>query len=262
MLVDDVFIAKIIPDAELNTEEIPPEYSASIAFASPCTGPIRIDGLLDEPDWQTAVAFSGMRWYGDQTRYAPLQTSLRVLYDADNIYFGIEVKEPDCAGIAAGLHAPGMCLGPDKFGADSLEIFLQPPGTGRYYQIVPSLEGYRFDACGQDALWNGTWEAAIRPEQDRWLVEMRIPVADFGAGKVKPGDEWGFNICRNRSRSGIYSTWASVGNYFHNPFAFGKLVMDDFPGWCLKNAEDRVQWNAAIAGNPKHPAYRMRTGSD
>ena len=54
------------------------------------TGPIRIDGALDEPDWARAPIARGFT-QSDPREGEPAteDTDVRVLYDADNLYVGV-----------------------------------------------------------------------------------------------------------------------------------------------------------------------------
>src|SRR4051794_28747531 len=59
------------------------------------SGPITVDGRLDEATWAAATAITGLR----QTRpsegsAATLATEIRILYDDDALYVGARMTEP------------------------------------------------------------------------------------------------------------------------------------------------------------------------
>ena len=89
---------------------------------------------------------------------------------------------------------------------------------------------------------------------DRWFLEVRIPSKDMRVERLKPGGEWHINICSN-SRNGI-STWTAVGQAFHNPGGFGKLIIDDYAKWRqerpqrLLEARSRILKQADALGWP------------
>jgi hypothetical protein len=114
-------------------------------------------------------------------------------------------------------------------GRHSVEIFIQPPGQSRYVQCVVSLDGYRYDGVGLDSSWNGNWTYAMSVGKDRWFLEMRIPASDLKLEKITSTEDWRLNVVRNMES--FYSTWSATGNDYHNPFAFGTLITQDFPDW-------------------------------
>jgi len=127
---------------------------------------------------------------------------------------------------------------------DSIELFLQAPGRSQYIQLVASLDGYRYDGAGVDGAWNGTWEFAVLAADDRWFLEIKIPVKDLGIEQVAPAEGWRLNLCCNQ-KTGC-STWAAVGPNFHNPTAFGKLVAQDFATWHEQQPAMRIKQQATI----------------
>src|SRR2546428_6278870 len=65
------------------------------------TGPIRMDGLLDEPDWQGAGLLA------DLTQQSPVpggptpyHTEIRLLTDGATIYIGLRCADPEPGRIA------------------------------------------------------------------------------------------------------------------------------------------------------------------
>ena len=55
-----------------------------------------------------------------------------------------------------------------------------------------------------------------------WAIEMAIPLASLG-GVPRPGDVWGFNVCRTDPTHGL-QTLAPVWGAFHRPEKFARLV--------------------------------------
>ena len=59
-------------------------------------------------------------------------------------------------------------------------------------------------------LWNPGIKVAFKKEKNRWMVEMSIPVKDFGSlGPAKPF-VWGINVCRRRLAGGELEEFALV----------------------------------------------------
>lgn len=266
LLIDDVSVVRIIRPGERKLEEAAADVQKRIAFAWPTSGPITLDGKFDEPAWSKAVALGGFRSHGDQMLLAAAQPSFRVLYDEQALYFGVEVPLPNARQVlddlksrplldAAGRPLPKT----DTFsGRQSVELFLLAPGQSNYRQIAASLDGYRYDSTGMEASWNGAWTCAMSAGDDRWFLEMRVPVQDLGTERVAPAEGWRLNLCCDQPSGS--STWAAVGNNFHNPDAFGELITQDFARWREAQPEQLKQRRAAIlqAAGPRASLYTHR----
>lgn len=260
ILIDDVFVARLLRDDERGRgTPVPAEYDTRIAFSSPTAAPPVIDGRLDEPAWQAAVPFSGFRVSGEQAMLSDVQPSFRMLHDANAVYFGVEVPLADAERVKAELAAnplPGDRSGDVYSNRHSIELFLQPPGQSRYVQYVVSLDGYRFDGTGVGAenfAWNGTWEQGVTAAGDRWWLEIKVPAADLGLETIPTGEGWRLNVASNGSAGG--TTWAAVGNNYHVPFGFGRLVLDGFPAW--REAKERAWQEARQRTAAAAETYRL-----
>ncbi|MEW5900057.1 MAG: hypothetical protein AB1715_01190, partial [Acidobacteriota bacterium] len=70
--------------------------------AQPASQSPKIDGLLSDPVWQSAVPFVDFRMVEPQPNQDPTEkTELRILYDAANLYIGIICFDSDPSRIAA-----------------------------------------------------------------------------------------------------------------------------------------------------------------
>jgi len=183
------------------------------------------------------------------------------LYDEKAIYLGIEIVLADAERILNDLKAAPL---KDEKVKDvyrdrhSVEIFLQPPGEARYIQCVVSLDGYRYDGVALDNSWNGQWTYGISVGKDRWCLEVMIPASDLNLEKIESTEGWRLNIVDNRE--GNYSTWAAVGNNYHNPFGFGALATKDFSRWRQEKLQgwDEIRKKAAEGADKYGLAFADR----
>ena len=247
VLIDDVYVARLLRDEERAVaKKVPKEYDARIAFASRALAPPAIDGRLDEESWKAAAAFSGFRVSGEQTELAASQPSFRILYDDKAFYVGVEIPLQDAERVLAELRAnpsAGNRAADVYRDRHSIEIFLQPPGQARYVQYVASLDGYRSDCTGlgkENLAWKGARTHAAAASGDRWSLEVTVPAEDLKLDTIPFGEGWRLNVVANGPEGS--STWAAVGNNFHNPFAFGLLVSGEFPAWRQAKLQS---WEAA-----------------
>jgi hypothetical protein len=252
LLIDDVSVVRILRPDERKLEAVAADLQKRVAFAWPADGAVTLDGKLDEPGWSRAVAFSGFRSHEDQSLLAPVQPSFRVLFDKDNLYFGLEIPLPGAPQALADLKSQPLLDAQGKprpatdtfTGRHSVELFPQAPGQSGYRQLAVSLDGYRYDGSGMDKEWNGAWEFGVSAGEDRWYLEMKVPVRDLGIEQVAPAEGWRLNLCNNQPDGA--STWSAVGGNFHNPDAFGELVAQDFGSWQAAQPGQWQQQKAAI----------------
>ena len=75
-----------------------PQAPQKVATAVRLEGAVTLDGKLDEPAWQKAPVQTGFEMPLSSANRKPIpkemQTSFRVLYDDNNLYFGIRCNEP------------------------------------------------------------------------------------------------------------------------------------------------------------------------
>lgn len=177
------------------------------------TGPITIDGTLDEPAWKDAQVIDGfhLAWLGKDARPAKTATRARLLWDREYLYFSGDMDDAD-------LFADVTEHDGDTWDNDVFEMFFRPaadkPG---YYEFQVNAAGTVFDCffprhnlttvhdqkklgsfqIDQKVKLHGTLNK--RDDTDRgWTVEGRIPWTDFlrTGGRPLPGEEWRFTLCR------------------------------------------------------------------
>ena len=179
------------------------------------TRPI-LDGALDDAVWQEAIPFGG---FFQQERHegepATERTEVRILYDADNMYFGIRAydSEPDRI-VAKNMLREGQLLSDD-----GISILLDPLHDHRTaYIFGTNPNGMRVDSyllgnsrsdINRD--WDGVWDAAARRDAEGWTAEVEIP---FTTLRFHPGEvqTWGLALRRNIARRNEPSYWPFIPN--------------------------------------------------
>lgn len=183
--------------------------------------PPRLDGVLTDPCWQ-AAAVSSPFLSASGPGLPEAQTEVRVCWDDQSLYLGIEAREPYLDPKLNMLHlVKAEATGRDAsvFSEDCLEVFLQP-GSEAYYHFATNSGTGRYEARNRDAAWNGDWECVTSRGMDRWTAEMAIPLSSL---KAKASGEWRVNFARERSAVKELSTWCGLQNDFHATDAYGKL---------------------------------------
>lgn len=174
-------------------------------------GPIRLDGVLDEPDWQGAGLIP------DLTQQSPVpggptpyQTEVRLLTDGATIYVGVHCADPDPRRIAT--HT--MLRDADLSSDDAVGLVFDTFGDHRTgYNFVVNAAGARYDglivtAEEVSADWDGIWDAKVKRDATGWTLEMAIPIATL---RFNPDlDAWGFNVARTVPRDRTEMRWSGT----------------------------------------------------
>lgn len=174
-----------------------------------------IDGIIDEAVWQKApVATDFVLMEPNEGQLAEAQTEVRILYDDDNLYFGIRCWEPEPEKIVAELHPRDT----DWFYPNDLfQIIIdtyRDHQNAYHFRINPL--GVRADATSRkdgredyDNSWDAVWEAKTHIDDKGWTAEVVIP---FKALRFPNTDVqlWGINFGRYRKNGGEDSAWSPI----------------------------------------------------
>jgi len=220
-----------------------PGRAAEVRAVRVTEGP-KIDGLLSDSPWQSAVPFSEFRMVEPQPNSEPTEkTELRVLYDEGSLYIGVLCLDSEPGRIAANTMAHdgsassgggwmGMGFhhgGPNTSSDDIVKILIDPFQDKRHaYLFYVNPLGARSEglAYGGDSSlnWDGIWEAKSRVLENGWSAELRIP---FKTISFKPGlTEWGINVERivPRKLETIRLSGTNRDSNFNNPMEAAALT--------------------------------------
>lgn len=186
-------------------------------------GPIVIDGILQEADWEAAPSTTSFV-NSNTGKPATTQTFVRLLYDKDCLYLGVVALEPSPEKMTVQSTKRDEPVWKD----DDLEFFIDPEGTAKtYYHVVVNPQGAVYDATcvpgSFDAGWNADCEVACKTLADRWVLEMKIKASSLNAG-ILDGGIWKLNVARSRRPDGGEgSSWSGDGSS-HQPASFRPIV--------------------------------------
>jgi uncharacterized protein DUF5916/cellulose/xylan binding protein with CBM9 domain len=175
--------------------------------------PIRVDGVLDEAPWHDADAATDFVQQDPHTNEPVSEaTEVRVLVDAEAMYFGIICHDSDPHGVIARELRRDNPLAAD----DHFEIVLDTFHDHRnafHFAINPL--GTQYDALitdeGQDinAEWNERWWSEGRITDDGWTAEIKIPLTTLRSGAGL--DTFGVNFkryIRRKNESAHWTGWS------------------------------------------------------
>jgi len=189
----------------------PPPTSALSAHAVRATGPIKIDGRLDEADWKAADVIANFKQEEpDEGHDATELTEVRVLFDSKNIYFGIRAfdSQPDK------INARELVRDASFSNDDKVEILIDTFHDRRNaYRFAVNPLGVQQDALvtdeGRDinSSWDTSWISKSKRDEKGWTVEIAIPLTSL---RFKEKIEsWGFNVARQIKRKHEETLWTA-----------------------------------------------------
>lgn len=187
-----------------------PPTHPPVAVAGLAEG-IRLDGVLDEPAWARATPIGALLQRDPKEGAPPSETTdVRVLFDAEGLYFGITCRDRSPAAIVSTQLARDADLEVDDRIVVVIDPFLDhrngfffvvnPAGARADGQISNNSERLSFD-------WDGIWDARARITGEGWVAEIAIPLKSL---RFKPGQTvWGLNVERQIKRLQEHDRWAS-----------------------------------------------------
>ena len=176
---------------------------------------IVLDGRLDEPAWQAAPPVSDFM-QREPVNGAPAteRTEVRILFDRDRLYIGVECfdSEPDRI-IAVQKQRDQNFDGDDRF-MWSLDPYFDGR-SGYSFTVTPSgAMGDALLVVGQrgtaalNVAWDGIWNARVRRHDQGWTAEIVLPFRTINFDPNAPA--WGANFqrtIRRKNEDALWSGW-------------------------------------------------------
>jgi hypothetical protein len=197
------------------------------------TGPIAIDGMVDEAAWSSAPAASGFI-QNEPREGAPAtyDTEVRVLYDDEALYFGVFAHDDQPSRIIvndlkedfATSNSDGFRIVLDTFHDERNAYVFAINPAGAKWDAQMSNEGRE-----NNADWDGIWEVRARIAETGWYAEIRIP---FRTLRFRTSDvqTWGVNFERKVRRLNEDSHWAPLPRIYNLERVSLAGQVDDFRG--------------------------------
>jgi len=183
----------------------------------PTKAPINLDGILDEPAWNTVEAVSQFyKKFPNDIGAPKKQTEVKYLYDEKNLYFAFKVYDSGTA-IIKSLKRD---IGHD--GNDGVAIVLDPLNqkTNGFYFVVSALnvqsEG-QLTGDSEEGLsysWDTKWFSMTKDYGNYWIAEIAIPLKSIRYNAENKN--WGVNFVRIDAKNFEYSTWTRIGPNFRS----------------------------------------------
>jgi hypothetical protein len=196
----------------------------------------KIDGVIEENEWQGASRSEGFTRYGVGVLTAQ-RGAFWIGADAKNLYIAVKTETPPEGKILqrANQLATGADLGA-IFADDSIEVWLapQPEQSPTQRKVFLSLFNAR-DAFGGNAMtmqskedWKPQWTVKSSVQNDFWNCEMALPWSELGISE--PNHKTiALRLARNwRQAVGAEQSESSLGNKaFADVSNMPRITFDD-----------------------------------
>lgn len=190
--------------------------------------PVKIDAILDEPAWKTADAAQDFwQYFPTDTLQASSQSSIKMLYDNQNLYVGIKVNSIGDNYVVPSLRRDFRAGGSDNItlmfdtfndGNNAFLFGVNPAGVRREALV----SGGGTDLSGFTTSWDTKWFAETKLYDGYYISEWIIPLSAF---KFRPGEtKWRFNSYQFDTQGNEQNTWMKIPR---SQFIFNLSFMGD-----------------------------------
>ncbi|MDH5805365.1 MAG: carbohydrate binding family 9 domain-containing protein [Gemmatimonadota bacterium] len=190
------------------------------------TGPVTLDGVLDEPAWQGLESLP-------ITMHAPTfgapiteRTEIMVAYDESYLYLAGRLYDSDPSGVRS------TTLYRDQYSGDDLVSIVldtyndyesavwftaNPVGVRSDRSVSNDADFSKGRAMNND--WNSYWDVATTQTDEGWFVEMRIPFSSLGFQDHDGHVEMGMIVYRFIARKNERQTFPAIAPDWRMAFA-------------------------------------------
>jgi hypothetical protein len=202
------------------------------------SGPIKIDGKLDEISWTKArlVGEFVNNSNGSQSTY---KTEARVLYDENYLYFAFRCVDDNIWSTMRRRdehlweeEVVEVFLQPDSNQPSYVELEVNPLGTMLDIYLLAERKPLHYESWNSEKL---RWAVQVNGSVDGkagdrdWTCEIALPIEDMVTAQHRPplpGDRWRMNLYRGEQLpkpAGL--AWSpTLRDDFHIPQRFGEIV--------------------------------------
>nr|MBP7572312.1 carbohydrate binding family 9 domain-containing protein [Acidobacteriota bacterium] len=240
-----------------------PEAGPPVVHASLVSDAPRVDGVLEEPAWQSAHVVGGFR-QREPNEGAPATeaTEVRVVYTRDALFIGIMAFDRDPGRVLARVLRRDRLIKAGSDGAyefagdDTVAIVIDPFQDHRNaFLFATNANGAEFDALVTDesavlnADWRGVWKVAARRTRDGWSAELAIPFRTLRYPQTSEPARWGFNaerVIRRKNEHTLWAGWQRAGGGLHRVSRAG--LVDDLAGLPRSSLHAEVKPYGLVGG--------------
>lgn len=173
--------------------------TARISDLPHATGPVEIDGVLDEEIWQRALLIAlDVETNPRENEPAGIRTDAYLIEDGDRLLIAFDARDPEPAAIRAYLRDRDTAFSDDRVGV-VLDSFND---ERRAFQFFVNALGVQMDMTlddvngGTNNSWNAIWDSAGVINDRGYVVEMAIPFSQLRFQRGDGPQVWGIDLLR------------------------------------------------------------------
>jgi Carbohydrate family 9 binding domain-like len=201
-------------------------------------GPIKVDGVFDEPSWRAAKSTGAFR-ANDGSDSATSKVEARMLWDDSNLYFAFECEDTDLTATMRKRdehlwkeEVVEIFIDPDGDEKNYIELEVNPLGAFLDLFVLTPVIPIPYESYNIPAKWAVKVDGTIQNSSDRdrgWSVELAMPLKDAVTAPNLPpknGDRWRLNLYRiERKPKDQLIAWSpTLKPSFHTPSRFGEVT--------------------------------------
>jgi len=178
----------------------------------------RLDGLLDEPLWEQAPA---AQLSSTQQDDAAWPTTVQVAHDQQFLYLAVRSRKVPAFSYSSSTGTRARDA--DLRSHDHLEIQLDiDRDFSTCYTLCVDHRGWAGESCLGDRQWNPSWFVAAAQDDETWIVEAAIPLAELSRQFPAPREVWAISLQRIVPGIGVqgWTTVSSVSDVLPDEFGY------------------------------------------
>lgn len=196
------------------TVSFPPPAKAPEIWAVQAAGEINVDGFLTEADWANAPLTDDF-FMMEPRQAGPVryQTAVKILFDQDNIYFGVFCKDSvGKKGIRVQDFRRDFVYGEN----DVFYLQLDPQNLRRFcvsFQATPygsQRDLQVFDDSFRDNDWDALWKVRTAIVDSGYFAEFAIPFKSLRYDEKADNISWGVSFARMARRDYEVSVFPAI----------------------------------------------------
>ena len=177
----------------------------------------KIDGALDDECWKGATPSTGFILIDPHEGVAAInQTFIRILYDADYLYIGLDMIDEEPSNIEGrmverdGRFAPldlvGLVLDTYHDHQNAYGFYINAYGIQNDFRVQDDGAG---GWGGIDSNWDGVWQSETHLHDSGWSAELAIPFKTLRFPEYEQ-HTWGLNVQRIARTYTENSNWSFI----------------------------------------------------
>ncbi|MDH3734902.1 MAG: carbohydrate binding family 9 domain-containing protein [Gemmatimonadota bacterium] len=193
------------------------------------TGPITLDGVVDEPAWEAIPPLQMMMyapiWDGEPTQ----ETEIRIGYDDTHLYMSGRLYEEDSSLIRTNTFYRDQFSGDDLLSIlidsyndyETALWFVTNPAGARSDRTMSNDAEFTGAGMPMNSDWNSHWDVTTRTTEEGWFAEFRIPFSTLGFQQIDDTVTMGIIVYRYFGRNTERQLFPSISQEWGG-FGFGK----------------------------------------